>query len=195
MAVLALIVLALLLRSCTTHEKPESPSIVIRERIDTVRVAVPTIKLQSAPAKTVVRYDTVVDRKAVDSLLQCLDAANTALANAGVRRTFSLDTITSRGDTVYVECVETNKTISLTVRPAPVEKHVKRVDTLRIEPTRKGLQPYVSAAASYAMSQQWAAQANAGIRLLSGGDALPFADIQYHTIHGALVRIGVEITF
>lgn len=195
--IVALTVIALfvvIMRSCGGY----GPNVVIRERIDTVTVIVPSIELRNAPGRTRIIHDTLRDTTAIYALLNTVDSLQRTVAGMGARRVFTLDTITQRGDTVYVACDETYKRISLRVRPAPVDTLIRRVDTLTIERGklhRSLTSNYAQITATVNAQGAATAQANVGLRLHLADNAAPFIDAGWNLINGPLIRIGLEIIF
>lgn len=189
----AIAIFVLAMRSCGGI----GPSVVIRERIDTVTISVPVIEYRDVPGRTRVQYDTLHDTTAINALLSDVDSLQRTISRMGARRLFTLDTVTQRGDSVFVGCDETNRQITLRVRPAPVDTVIRRVDTLMIDP--RGKQPIIVKYAQGAVALNAAgvttAQANVGIRLNITDNTAPFIDAGWNIINGPLLRIGLEITF
>lgn len=193
LAVLALFFVALLWKQCEGEPRER---VVIRQYLDTVTIVVPRVVLRDVPGRTRLIHDTVTDDRALSALIGNIDSLQQQIARMGVRRVFVVDTITLNGDTLFVECDETRKTITVDLRPAPVDTVITRTDTLTITDGSQTLfTPYVQASAVVDAMQQWGAQGSLGVRLHFGGRAHPFADASYNTISGALVRLGMEITF
>lgn len=144
-------------------ERCTRPQFITRERVDTLRVPVPVLQLTTGPQprRLIVRDHAMpetVDSSVIRRLLHERDSLQDVIRSLNAKVVFTLDSITDRGDTIHVECNETDRTIALRAAMAPLQQlHVVR-DTIP---------PPI------APSRPWGLSVGAGMVITSTGTAAP----------------------
>jgi hypothetical protein len=171
-------------------------NVIYRDRIDTVRVEVPKIVIRDIPGRTRFIHDTIVDSVMLRRLSGMIDSLYAELDAAGIKRVFDADTVSPRGDTVYVTCNETARSASIEIRHAVVETEVRRTEVVKhLSKDPFTVHSYLTAAAVLVSQDAYGAQVSAGMQVRAGGRFSPFVDVNYSTIAGAWARIGLHVEF
>lgn len=203
---LALIALPLVLRSCAPLDlasliapknAPETVA-VIRDRYETVRVEMPTLRYVNLPGRHTVEHDTILDTAIVRSLVATLDSARHLLRSRGVRSSFSVDTaLPPLIERLWIDCDETARRVSFLAKLAPVDTVLRLKDTVSIVTMWSAplFEPYAQVALVYNAQGAWSAQAAAGARINASRHARPFIDAQAELGGQPRLRLGLDITF